>query len=80
MKANQDLEAKVNELTSTCTQQQEQLSKLATDDSGSEVKFDSFFRSPNLQKKLFQKTILSLKFKFPSNYSILLLVGNLNFK
>merc|ERR1712129_250469 len=35
-KANQDLEAKVNELTSNCTQQKEQLSKLATDDSGSE--------------------------------------------
>ena len=32
------------------------------------------------KKKLFQKTILSLKFKFPANYSILLLAGNLNFK
>ena len=30
--------------------------------------------------KIFQKTILSLKFKFPTNYSILLLTGNLNFK
>ena len=26
----------------------------------------------NLQEKLFQKTILSLKFKFPANYSILI--------
>ena len=25
---------------------------------------DSFFKSPNLKKKIFQKTILSLKFKF----------------
>jgi hypothetical protein len=39
-KANQELEAKVNELTSTCTQQKEQLSKLATVDSGSEVTID----------------------------------------
>ena len=39
-KANQDLEAKVIELTSTCTQQKEQLSKLATDESGSEVTID----------------------------------------
>ena len=39
-----------------------------------------FFRSPNLQKKIFQKTILNLKFKFLANYSILLLAGNLNFK
>ena len=31
------------------------------------------FKSPNLQKKIFQKTILSLKFKFPAFYSILLL-------
>ena len=30
--------------------------------------------------RIFQKTILSLKFKFPANYSILLLAGNLNFK
>ena len=30
--------------------------------------------------KIFQKTILSLKFKFPANYSILILAGNLNFK
>ena len=28
-----------------------------------------FFRSPNLKKKIFQKTILSLKFKFPANNS-----------
>ena len=39
-----------------------------------------FFKSPNLQKKIFQKTILSLKFKFPANNILLLLVGNLNFK
>ena len=30
--------------------------------------------------KIFQKTILSLKFEFPANYSILLLAWNLNFK
>ena len=30
--------------------------------------------------KIFQKTILSLKFKFPANYSILLSAGKLNFK
>ena len=39
-----------------------------------------YFKSPNLKKKIFQKTILSLKFKFPANYSVLLLAGNLNFK
>jgi hypothetical protein len=39
-----------------------------------------FFKSPNLQKKIFQKTILSLKFKFPANNTLLLLAGNLNFK
>ena len=43
-------------------------------------KCDVFFKSPNLQKNIFQKTILSLKFKFPANYSILCLAGNLNFK
>ena len=31
-------------------------------------------------KKIFQKSILDLKFKFPTNFSILLLAGNLNFK
>ena len=30
-------------------------------------KCDSFFRSPNLQRKIFQISILSLKFKFPAN-------------
>ena len=30
-----------------------------------------FFKSPNLQKKIFQKTILSLKFKFPANNTLL---------
>ena len=39
-----------------------------------------FFQSPNLKKKIFQKTILSLKFKFPANNTLLLLAGNLNFK
>ena len=39
-----------------------------------------FFKSPNLQKKIFQKIILSLKFKFPADYSTLLLARNLNFK
>ena len=34
-------------------------------------KCDSFFKSPNLQKKIFQKTILSLKFKFPANNTLL---------
>ena len=34
----------------------------------------------NLQKNIFQKTILDLKFKFPAHFSILLLAGNLNFK
>ena len=29
--------------------------------------WDSFFKSPNLPNKLSQKTILSLKFKFPAN-------------
>ena len=43
-------------------------------------KCDSFFKSPNLKKKIFQKTILSLKFKFPANNSKVLLAGNLNFK
>ena len=40
----------------------------------------SFFRSPNLEKNILQKTILSLKFKFPANNTLLLLAGNLNFK
>ena len=34
-------------------------------------KFDSFFKSPNLQKEVFQKTILSLKFTFPANNTLL---------
>ena len=41
---------------------------------------DSFFKSPNLQKKIFQKTILDLKFKIPALNSILLWAGILNFK
>ena len=43
-------------------------------------KFDSFFKSPNLQEKIFQKTTLNLKFKFPDKNTLLLLVGNLDFK
>ena len=39
-----------------------------------------FFKSPNLRKNIFQKSILSLKFKFPPNDTLLLLAGNLNFK
>ena len=39
-----------------------------------------FFKSPNFQKERFQKTILDLKFKFPSSNTLLLLAGNLNFK
>ena len=38
------------------------------------------FQISKFQKKMFQKTILSLKFKFPANYTLLLLAGNLNFK
>ena len=34
----------------------------------------------NLQKNIFQKTILELKFKFPANNNFLLMAGNLNFK
>ena len=40
-------------------------------------KCDSFFKSP---KKIFQKTIPNLKFKFPAKNTLLLLAGNLNFK
>ena len=43
-------------------------------------KFDSFFKSPNLQEKIFQKTTLNLKFKLPDKNTLLLLVGNLDFK
>ena len=39
-----------------------------------------FFKYPNLQKKIFQKTILNLKFKFPTKNTSLLLARNLNFK
>ena len=44
---------------------------------------ESAIRFSNLQiskKKIFQKTILSLKFKFPANNSKVFLAGNLNFK
>ena len=43
-------------------------------------KCDSFFRSPNLKKNIFQKTILSLKFKFHANNTLLLFAKNLNIK
>ena len=39
-----------------------------------------FFKSPNLQKKIFQKTILNLKFKISAHNIILLWAGILNFK
>ena len=32
------------------------------------------------KKKIFQKTILNLKFEFPAKNTLLLLAGNLNFK
>ena len=38
------------------------------------------FSNLQISKKLFWKTILDFKFKFPPNFSILLLAGNLNFK
>ena len=38
------------------------------------------FQISKSPKKIFQKTILSLKFKFPANNSKVLLVGNLDFK
>ena len=39
-----------------------------------------FFQISKSQKKIFQKAILSLKFKFPTNNSKVLLAGNLDFK
>ena len=36
--------------------------------------------SKSPKKKLFRNTILDLKFKFPTNFSTLLLTANLNFK
>ena len=38
------------------------------------------FQISKSAKKVFQKTILNLKFKFPANYSTLKLAGSLNFK
>ena len=38
------------------------------------------FQTSKSSKKIFQKTILNLKFKFHANSSILKLAGNLNFK
>ena len=43
-------------------------------------KFDSFFWSPNLQKKLFQKTILSLKFKFSRQLQYTVIGGKFKFQ
>ena len=43
-------------------------------------KCDSFFKSPILPKKIFQKTILNLKYKISANNSIMSRVGVLNFK
>ena len=40
---------------------------------------ESVIRFSNLQKNLFQKTILILKFKFPAYNSKVLWAGNLNF-
>ena len=37
----------------------------------------NFFRSPNLRKKIFQKTILSLKFEIPAHISKQLRLGDL---
>ena len=39
-----------------------------------------YFFDLKIKKKIFQKTILSLKFKFPANNTLLLLAGNLIFK
>ena len=41
---------------------------------------ESWIRFSNLQKKIFQKSILSLKFKFPANNSRQQMAENLNFK
>ena len=38
------------------------------------------FLNLQISKKIFQKAILSLKFKFLTNNTLLLLAGNLNFK
>ena len=38
------------------------------------------FQISKSPKKIFQKTILNLKFKFPAKNTLLLLAGNLNFK
>ena len=43
------------------------------------VRPDRAIRFSNLLKKIFQKTILNLKFKFPVKNTLLLLAGNLNF-
>ena len=41
------------------------------------IKYDSFFKSPNLKKKIFQKSILNLKYK---TSPIILLGQGGNFK
>ena len=38
------------------------------------------FQISKSSKKIFKKTILTVKFKFPTNIILLLLAGNLNFK
>ena len=43
-------------------------------------KVQCIFKSLNLQKKIFQKTILNMKFKILANNSKALMAGNLNFK
>ena len=43
-------------------------------------KCDSYFRSPDLKKKIFQKTILNLKLKISAHNIILFWSGILNFK
>ena len=43
-------------------------------------KCDSFFKSPNLQKKIFQKTILNLKFKFPAKKHFTVIGGKFKFQ
>ena len=42
-------------------------------------KCDSFYRSPNLEKKYSKKTSLNLKFKIPAHNIILFWAGILNF-
>ena len=43
-------------------------------------KCDAFFKSPNLQKKIFRKAILSLKFKFPAKLQYTVIGGKFKFQ